>query len=213
MHYFITIQYPYEYLCVTLSSQNVIIESATITKFQAVGKLIPTIGQLLQKHSLELQNISCIGINTGPGPFNTLRSVIATANGISFAKKIPLIGLNGLQLMLDDYAHQTTVAILDACGNDVYFAIKQTGQMGYTSINNLIEMINALDNQTTYIIGNGIIKHHDILQNQVKGNVESDNNYLFASHESLYQATKINFFSGIQEKELYPLYFESPVTK
>ncbi len=214
MHYFITIQYPYEYLSVTLSSNVSIIESITITKFQAVSKLIPAIAQLLKNHKLTLDQISCIGINTGPGPFNTLRTIIATANALSFAKKIPLVGCNGLQLMLDsNKLNHRQIVILDAFGNDVYYAISQTNQMGYASINELATMINALAQQTHYFIGNAITKHRSTLENQIKGDVYYDTENLFSSEESLYLATQDKYHAGLTEQELYPLYFQSPVTK
>jgi len=213
MHYFITIQYPYEYLCVTLSSEVAIIESQTITKFKAVSKLIPTIQELLHNHNIHLNEISCFGINTGPGPFNTLRSIIATANGINFAIKTPLIECNSLEIMLSNSLKQSTVVILDACGSDVYYGIKQTAQTGYTSIDKLITMVNNLQNQTTYFIGNGIIKHQDLLKNNIQGISHFDTNFLFSSAESLYQTTKQLYFAGIRQEELYPLYFQSPVIK
>ena len=136
MSYIITIQYPYQHLEMSISCNSSILETQIVPKIQAVGLIIPTMQQLLEHHNLTLSDIACIGINTGPGPFNTLRAIIATANGIAFAQKIPLVACNGLELLLkENESESNQVAILDAFGNDVYYAIKSSELQGYMPIN------------------------------------------------------------------------------
>jgi tRNA threonylcarbamoyl adenosine modification protein YeaZ len=234
MSYFITIQYPYQYLTITLSDNTTMVETQTISKFQAISLLIPTLKTMLDNHNLTLADIACIGINTGPGPFNTLRSIIATANGISFAKQIPLVGCNGLDLMLQETNNHNTVVILDAFGSDVYFAIKAsdyapasaksygghgkastdtTGTSGYNSIENLMTELNQSANTTITFIGNGAIKHQEYIVNNFAGSAKFVEDCLFASPQSLVNATYSKFSQGQTEKEIFPLYFASPVVK
>ena len=213
MSYFITIQYPYQYLTITLSDDTTIVETQTVSKFQAISLLIPTLKTMLDTHSLTLADIACIGINTGPGPFNTLRSIIATANGISFAKQIPLVGCNGLDLMLQEAPDQNTVVILDAFGSDVYFAIKSSSMQGYNSIENLIAELNHSTDTTINFMGNGAIKHQEYIVNNFTGSAIFMDDCLFASPQSLVNATFSKFSQGLVEKEIFPLYFASPVVK
>ena len=213
MPYFITIQYPYQYLTISLSDNTTMVETQTISKFQAISLLIPTLKTMLDARNLTLADIACIGINTGPGPFNTLRSIIATANGISFAKQIPLVGCNGLDLMLQETDDRNTVVILDAFGSDVYFAIKSNGKQGYNSIENLITELNHSEQKMINFIGNGALKHQEYIVNNFAGSADFIENCLFASPQSLVDATCSKFSQGQIEKEIFPLYFASPVVK
>lgn len=213
MPYFITIQYPYQYLTITLSDTTTIISTQTISKFQAISLLLPTLKNMLLEYNITLADIACIGINTGPGPFNTLRSIIATANSISFAKQIPLVGCNGLNLMLQEHDNPNTVAILDAFGRDVYFANKITGKMGYDSIESVIAKLNNSSQQEIVFMGNGAIKHKEFIVNNFVGVAIFKNDYLFASTQALINETCSKYSQGLTEKEIFPLYFASPVVK
>ena len=214
MSYVITIQYPYQHLEMSISCNSSILQTVIVPKIQAVGLIIPTMQQLLKNHNLTLSDIACIGINTGPGPFNTLRAIIATANGIAFAQKIPLVACNGLELLLQENIDENQVAILDAFGTDVYYAIKSTCQQGYMPITDLITMLNAShNNQTVKFIGNGSVKHHDyILQNFI-GSAQIHPDLLFATAATLVKTTHKKFSKNLIDAEIFPLYFASPVTK
>ncbi len=245
MSYFVTIQYPYNHLTVTLSDDTAIISTETISKFQAMSSLIPTLQTMLTTHDIAMDEIACIGVNTGPGPFNTLRSIIATANGISFAKQIPLIGCNGLELMLQEQTDCNVVVILDAFGSDVYFAIKLTKEtvsrlpstnyqeeldldandiqslnevsvsekQGYDSIETLINELNSSEQKIITFVGNGAIKHKEFISNTFAGSATFKDDFLFATSQALVNETYSKYSQGLVEKEIFPLYFESPVVK
>lgn len=214
MPYIITIQYPYQYLTITLSDNTRIIETETVSKFQAIGMLIPTFQQILTKHNLKLSDVACIGINTGPGPFNTLRSIIATANAIAFAQQIPLVGCNGLELLLEGFNHKNSVAILDAFGSDVYYAINLNSKQGYNSIEKVIDELNLLDKKNAFLfIGNGVIKHKNYITQNFAGIAIFHDEIVFASSKSLVDKTVEKYTTGLRSTEIFPLYFESPVVK
>jgi tRNA threonylcarbamoyl adenosine modification protein YeaZ len=213
MPYFITIQYPYQYLTITLSDNTVILTSQTISKFQALSGLLPALHNILTTHNLTLADIACIGVNTGPGPFNTLRSIIATTNAIAFTTKIPLVACNGLELLINQSTNSNTIAILDAFGTDVYFAIKSTNELGYDSIQNVLQKVKALDQKNLLFIGNGALKYQEIIATTCSNQVAIDAEILFASTQSLIDATCQNFAQNKIEQEIFPLYFASPVVK
>ncbi len=213
MSYFITIQYPYQYLTVTLSSDKNILTTEIISKFQAVSGLLPALDRILTEYNLKLTDIACIGVNTGPGPFNTLRSIIATANALAFAQKIPLIGSNGLAIFINEQSDKNVIAILDACGNDVYFGIKITGEFGYDTIENVLEKVKALDQKNIIFIGNGTVKHHSKILEHFHNQATINQENLFASTQSLVDTTVEQFIQNKTDQELFPLYFASPVVK
>ena len=214
MSYIITIQYPYQYLTITLSDNTTMLATQTISKFKAISDLIPTFNTMLIEHNLKLTDIACIGINTGPGPFNTLRSIIATANAISFAQQIPLVGCNGLELLLQESDSTNAIAILDAFGSDVYFGIKSSGKFGYNSIEKVIEELNLSDKKDALLfIGNGAVKHKEFIEKNFAGTAIFSEEILFASTQSLIDKTYKKFIKQEISTEIFPLYFASPVVK
>src|SRR5271170_8040917 len=106
MSHYIILQYPYESIQIALCKNGSILEQITEHKFNAIRSTIPNIQILLQKHNLTLADIACIGVNIGPGPYNTLRALLTMANGIHFAAKTPLISANALELLSQEYPEQ-----------------------------------------------------------------------------------------------------------
>ena len=213
MPYFITIQYPYQQLTITLSDNNAILSTQTISKFQAISGLLPALQNILTEQNITLADIACIGVNTGPGPFNTLRSIIATANALAFAQKTPLVGCNGLELLMTEHYDKNLIVILDAFGNDVYFGIKTTGQCGYNTIENVLEKVKALHQDSIIFVGNGAVKHQEKIVEFFGYQAKIDEEILFASTQSLIDATVKQFAQNKTEQEIFPLYFASPVVK
>jgi len=214
MAYIITIQYPYQHIDISISHDTKILTTKTVSKFQAVGQLLTTLQIILNENNLTLQDISCIGVNVGPGPFNTLRSMIATANGIGFVQQTNLVACNGLDLLLQESSQPNQVAILDACGNDIYYAIKSSGKQGYDSIENLISMLNKSDEKETIeFIGNGLVKHKDFIEQNFTGTTLFRQDIAFASPQQLINETYTKNKAGQTSSEIFPLYFESPVIK
>ena len=79
-------------------------EEGASRKNQAV---LPMIMQLLKDHTLELQNLTAIEVNPGPGSFTGIRVGVAIGNALSYILKIPINGHmieNGTSLIEPVYA-------------------------------------------------------------------------------------------------------------
>lgn len=154
---YLIIQYPYERIEIGLYQNDVCIAQTQEHKFKASMLLIPMIDQLLQNNSISLANLDYIGINIGPGPYNTLRAIIATANAIAFAAKIPLVGCNALALLTDFYKQKDfqTVALLQAFSGHIYF--RHNVMQGYSTIQELSTHLNT--HEKYYFVGNGALQH------------------------------------------------------
>jgi tRNA threonylcarbamoyladenosine biosynthesis protein TsaB len=61
--------------------------------------LQPAIQSLLKKNNVELKELQAVAISNGPGSYTGLRVGLASAKGLCFALKIPLITINSLQLI------------------------------------------------------------------------------------------------------------------
>jgi tRNA threonylcarbamoyl adenosine modification protein YeaZ len=105
---------------------NKIIDKIEDDKRYTSKLFIPHLQQLLSKNAISFAELSFCVVNCGPGPFSTLRSIIASVNGLHAATNIPLIGIDGLEatfLEFYDPAYENTVVLLNAFNNESYYLI------------------------------------------------------------------------------------------
>ncbi len=101
---------------------------STANESKKISKhFIETLDRMLKKSNLSLSDLSFIAVHQGPAPFTTLRVCLSTVNGISYASGLPLVGVNGLEALLDEQIvpgdQRITVALLNAFSQDVYYAL------------------------------------------------------------------------------------------
>lgn len=166
---YLAISNTYDEVQIALCVDQTIVARTAINKIYASPRLIPEIDTLLTNHNFQLADLSFIVANVGPGPFTTLRAVLATVNGIQAASSIPLIGIDSLDALVQEYsdpAHPLTIALLNAFNQDVYYAIRDTRTNTYTQgCQNSSEFIDTLTNYcsngSVQFLGNGALLHHD----------------------------------------------------
>jgi len=218
MQTFLVVQARYQNYEVGLFNELKCIDYKIHDKKDASKTLIPTIQNLLEKNSVSFPEIAAIGVNQGPGQFTTLRIIITTVNGIAFATKVPLIGCNSLEALLQenlDDRWPTTVALLNACNNDVYYALqKENDQIIYGCINAhiLLEKLHQ-ENQNIPIrfIGNGVLLAKEFIH-ELFGTYAHIPEPLI-EEASLNQLAKMTFNAYLQKKEfstqLLPIYLKN----
>ncbi|HSW75522.1 MAG TPA: tRNA (adenosine(37)-N6)-threonylcarbamoyltransferase complex dimerization subunit type 1 TsaB [Candidatus Saccharimonadales bacterium] len=143
MQPYIILQYPYETIQVALCSHGKILTKVQEHKFNAIALTIPHIDSMLKTHNIALKDLQCIGVNVGPGPYNTLRALLTMANGIHFASGLPLVGLSALDLLSDEYSDCNTLVIFQAFADHVFYQFKmqEKKERGACSIDELIRII------------------------------------------------------------------------
>jgi tRNA threonylcarbamoyladenosine biosynthesis protein TsaB len=141
---FLLIYGSYDFIQCALIQQDMLGCSKASHK-DASKNLIVMIDELLKNNHKKLKDCSFIAVHQGPAPYTTLRTVIATANGLSFATKIPLVGLNGLETLLQEshnVLYDYTIVLLNAFSNDVYYGIydekQQKSVIGCNSFQNFL---------------------------------------------------------------------------
>tara|TARA_B100002051_G_scaffold229170_1_gene226083 strand:+ start:154 stop:525 length:372 start_codon:yes stop_codon:yes gene_type:complete len=77
--------------------------SEFINNRENFDKLTILIVKFLEKHELNIKNISNIFVNQGPGKFSSIRASLSTAKAFSFANKIDLYGFNSNQIADRNY--------------------------------------------------------------------------------------------------------------
>lgn len=189
--YFMSIEGSYSHVEVALyckkstpetSSKKSLAKISSIAKndVKASSHLIPYIDTILQENKLTINNLSFIAIDNGPGAFTSLRVCIATVNGIAFAYKIPLIGVNGLYALCQETVQSNSqvaqdsiiICLLNAFNNDVYYSINKiqenstinTLEKNCKNISVLLEELTTkYTEQNIIFTGNGALLHQEII--------------------------------------------------
>ncbi|HXW86431.1 MAG TPA: tRNA (adenosine(37)-N6)-threonylcarbamoyltransferase complex dimerization subunit type 1 TsaB [Candidatus Bathyarchaeia archaeon] len=157
-----SIQSTYHAVEMALYHERTYLDSVSLEKTIASKSLISSLEHLLERNNKKYEDLSFFAVNQGPGPFTTLRVVIATANGLSFASGIALFGINALQALIEEYPLQnpehTPLALLNAFGNDIYFAYPtHAGELvyGYAPLDAFLAELTAQTSKKWYFMGNG----------------------------------------------------------
>lgn len=171
MDTFLAIQHTYDGIEFALFRGQTILEQIMLSKFHASAQLIPALSKMLERHHVTLSDLAFIAAHQGPGPFTTLRVVIATINGIAFAHNIQLVGVNGLCAFLGQYASpddMRTVCILNAFNHDVYYGYFDQNQqliMGAANGDHFLQDLAQASAIQTQFIGNAVEPHRLLIEN------------------------------------------------
>ncbi len=216
MHYFLVIHITSSVCTIALIKHETVCSQTSVDKYTASKNLIPMIHNLLTSSSIMLSDVSCIIVNQGPAPFSTLRSVLATVNGLHLATAIPLVGIDTLKAMLYEYKNSThrTIVLLNAFNNDVYFAIEQYDSnplTGYKKIDALAsDIAHTYNNEQIIFIGDGALIHKEVISTTLGDNaLISLNAPHFCSLEYLSTLGLQQYKKGITNSHyLLPLYLK-----
>ncbi len=119
--------------------------------------------------------LDVVAVSLGPGSYTGLRIGLSMAKGLCFAKDIPLIGINTLQLlavkamfgMRDPEGDEILAAMIDARRKEVYYGAYDFALNPITEPQPLILEPNSLEELNTrrkvVLIGNGVTKAREIL--------------------------------------------------
>ena len=223
MTHYIAFQHNYKALEIGLFKDETLIAVEKEEKNRASKYIITLVDSILKKNSLSPSSLSFIATNQGPGPFATLRVIISTMNGISFASKIPLIGVDGIKSLINEHAHQSiiTIALLNAYGKDVYYAISYPGnnkvETGWDNINLFLEKIEKdFPEKNIHFIGNGVELFKETIEQRFKNLalIPQDLPLTCSISQVGKEAFKTwNSPSYKKEYNLYPLYLKSGMYK
>ncbi len=156
------IQTDYKGVSLGLVKHATVVKEVFLDKHSVSQFLMDHFLALLQEHDLTWADIAYIGVNQGPGPFTTLRAIIATVNGISFAVHVPLIGIDGLSTFLTEYFFETdlVISLFNAFNQDLYFAVADKQKVlcsGWKPAVDLLEDLSVVYSaKKITFIGNGV---------------------------------------------------------
>ncbi len=169
---FFAIQATYSHVQLAVFKNSTCIEIIDNFQAKASSHLVTLAETTLQKNSLTLQDLDFLAVDKGPGAFTSLRVALATVNGIAFTRTISLVGVDGLDALVFDAEQakkqSVTLALLNAYGNDVYYAIKKPTvglyEKGCKKIDVLLaELQEHTKNEPIVITGNAYSLHKALI--------------------------------------------------
>jgi tRNA threonylcarbamoyladenosine biosynthesis protein TsaB len=174
---FLSIQATYSHAEIALFKNGTCVDTLFMKDQKASSHLIPFFQILLTRHQLTLNELDFIAIDKGPGAFTSLRTSIATVNGIAFTKKKLLVGVDGLDALLydarvlvDSNKNVLNVSLLNAYNNDVYFSItddESGNQKGCAKIDSVLAQLANVTKKTFVFVGNGASLHEQLIKSQL----------------------------------------------
>lgn len=154
--------------------------------------LVPAIEFMCRQARVDLKQIGVVAVDLGPGMFTGVRVGVATAKAMAQALRVPMVGLESLDLLAFGVRHadRTVAAVLDARRDEVYFALyrpvpagmQRTAEPRVCSPEDLGAELLA-HGEDVLAVGDGAIRYREMLERL--GEVEVDLEHPFPSAGSL----------------------------
>ncbi len=131
------------------------------------------ITELFRKSDLEINHITAVSVSEGPGSYTGLRIGSATAKGICFALKIPLIAVDTMDILAKKVKPTNGYIIpnIDAGRNEIYFSVLDCNYQKIQPTNfkelKTKSFEKYLDSESVHFVGNA--------NNKLKKFLKSDN--------------------------------------
>jgi len=90
--------------------------------------LLPMLERLLADAGITTGQLDAVAFGAGPGSFTGLRIACGAAQGLAFARGLPVIGIPTLEAIAEESGARRVVACLDARMREVYYsALEKSG--------------------------------------------------------------------------------------
>ncbi len=182
--------------------------------------LVPAIDHVRRQARVELDEISVVALDIGPGLFTGLRVGIAAGKAIAHARRVPVIGISSLDLLAWPVRHtdREIVAVVDARRGEVFYAryrptpggVQRLSEPAVCKPEELRAEIQATD-ADYLLVGDGALRHVELYEDIVR--VEIAEQFLaFPNAASLVQLAHARAIREdfVQPWQLEPLYLRAP---
>ena len=118
---------------VCLARRDAVIASAGLGLPQRHGEFVaPAIAFCFEQAGVTAADVTGIAVGTGPGLFTGLRVGLATARAFASARRLPVVGLSGLDALAfrQRHARRLICAAIDARRNELFWAFYRSAPGG-----------------------------------------------------------------------------------
>ncbi len=111
-------------LSVAVINAGVVTEARSADWKKAAETLVPLIEQVMAESALDLKQLDCIAISSGPGSFTALRIGMAIAKGVAYGLGIPLVPVPTMPAMAASVNAKTgkVMAVIPSRKGEYYYA-------------------------------------------------------------------------------------------
>lgn len=180
----------------------------------------PAIDFLCRQAGVDLDEVTVIAVDVGPGLFTGLRVGIATAKAIAYARGLPMVGVSSLDVLA--YPARITdrrvVSVIDARRGEVYYAAYRSGEAGLQRVTEpragspaeVAGYLRSLD-EDCLVVGDGARRHAGVLGEVDHVEIVWEG-FRFPSAESLVEMAAAKALRGevVAESDLEPFYLRAP---
>jgi tRNA threonylcarbamoyladenosine biosynthesis protein TsaB len=126
---------------------------------------------LLEKSSCKLDDLDAVAFGSGPGSFTGLRIACGLAQGLAFARALPVLGVSAFEAMAQESGAERVLACIDARMREVYCCALQRTAQGWKEV----QPARCLPPQAVQLpagnrwvgCGSGFSAFPDLLQNKI----------------------------------------------
>lgn len=182
--------------------------------------LVPAIDFLRNQARIDLNEISVIAVDVGPGLFTGLRVGIATAKAMAQSLRVPMIGISSLDLLAWPIRHtdREIVAVIDARRGEVFHAryrstpggVQRTTDPAVSKPDELRADLQATDTEFL-LVGDGALRYRELWDPMVRVEMADE----FVSHPNASSLVQLAHARAVREDfvqswELEPMYLRAP---
>ena len=95
---------------------------------------LPMLERLFENLGMTAAQLDAVAFGAGPGAFTGLRIACGLAQGLAFARGLPLLGVSTLEAMAQESGASRVVACLDARMREVYYAALEKSGAGWREV-------------------------------------------------------------------------------
>jgi tRNA threonylcarbamoyladenosine biosynthesis protein TsaB len=182
--------------------------------------LTPAIDFIRRQARIELDEISLVAVDLGPGLFTGLRVGIASAKAIAHALRVPMIGVHSLDLVAFPvrFTSRLVVAVLDARRGEVYHALYRQVPGGLQrltdpALDSPDDLVSELvaRGEECLIVGDGALRYRETFD-RVTGVEICEQGLAYPNATALVQLAHARAMreEWVNPWELQPLYLRAP---
>jgi tRNA threonylcarbamoyladenosine biosynthesis protein TsaB len=158
---------------VALVDHDRVVASASLGMARRHGEFVaPAIGFCLEQAGVDASRVTGVAVGLGPGLFTGLRVGIATAQAFAAARRLPVVGLTGLDVLAFRvrYSRRLICAAIDARRGELFWALYRSSpggvqRVGELTVGTAAQLAAELEatGEETLVVGDGALRYREEL--------------------------------------------------
>ncbi len=180
--------------------------------------LVPAIEFVCRQSDIELEEISVVAVDVGPGLFTGMRVGLAAGKAIAHALRVPMIGISSLDLLAFPCRHtdRVVVPVIDARRGEIFYAMYRqvpggTQRVAEPAVGDVGDLVADLlaRSQDVLLVGDGALRYRDEILEDFHAEFGGD------AHPSAAPLVQLAHARALREDwvnpwEVEPIYLRAP---